>query len=859
MRGAANLCRLFLAAAVTLTTVAVSPLAYPAYALATDPGAHATAPTGLSRPLQGADGLSDEVGSSTDDSDASSAAESRAAVVAQIVDSTPRLYSGSGPLTITVQVHNTSNMLATNTRLSIYATRRAVDLRTSWSDWVDPGEIHGRRGLRLLVSVALPDMLPGQTANAAVNVNPIDSGQLFRLAGSYGLQAVSTATAASMDSEGAQDMLKAVTDWREHRAGAPSFLTVSDSHLQFSTATPMDPNGQGLTAEVGQALDSATRSVLPVAAKPANVKVVPLTVLRFRSDDLGQPNPSSAASARVADALEQATIYGSNVVIDPALMKVSTSVAPSPSRAWSMARLKLTPDGEPTIESPSTPPAGQASTPQVPALALSPTQEPPARVRPQESASEPQRITTLGTPGAPTSTPIPKSANTVEGPNPSPSQMQAVAAEQDLLTPLIRRFRATPTDRLALLPWGNPSLGALLHDGDKLVNLGNFSVSHAVDFAAHVGGPADSPVVLPVRNGEADIAQSLEVGDANILPVVDSTSLANAAGTPLVELNVAGKSQHALVANALATRLMASASEAEAPKSQTFAARQALVAVAAVPELRSGELLTIPTDSSQLNQVGQTLSDLKSAAGAQVLTLSQAADAARATKQVPAAAWKDDQQTLNLGRLRREPFGARTVSAEASVGVFSSLEEAQVTANALDRPSEMMAPLEESALMKLSRAWDGSTKQWQQSLSPYLMPFKLTSPESVLMIYGDSALPVQVHNTLPWAARVRVRLLSQDPRLQSASQAAVNLPPSTNETVNVKLRGVGSGDIRTQVAVMNHDGRDVGERQDVLVSVRANWENLGLGVIGGMLALVLVFGIAKRVRAGRRGTPQNTN
>ena len=124
---------------------------------------------------------------------------------------------------------------------------------------------------------------------------------------------------------------------------------------------------------------------------------------------------------------------------------------------------------------------------------------------------------------------------------------------------------------------------------------------------------------------------------------------------------------------------------------------------------------------------------------------------------------------------------------------------------------------------------------------------------SVLLINHSGDLPVTVANDLPVPARVQVELRPQDPRLRAGDPVEAVLEPGTVTTVRVPVEAVANGNVDLDVHVLDEAGSEtVGRSASFVVRVRADWEDIGTGVVAGLLAVAFVFGLVRTIRSGRR-------
>ena len=126
-------------------------------------------------------------------------------------------------------------------------------------------------------------------------------------------------------------------------------------------------------------------------------------------------------------------------------------------------------------------------------------------------------------------------------------------------------------------------------------------------------------------------------------------------------------------------------------------------------------------------------------------------------------------------------------------------------------------------------------------------------PSSTINIISENAdLPVHVHNSLPVPVGAVVELRAEDFRIVPSDPVAATIPPATSVTVAVPVQASGSGNVTVTAAVTDPVGTAIGAVQDINVRVRAGWETTGTYIIGTLLGVLLLGGIARSLRSGRR-------
>ncbi|WP_353067484.1 DUF6049 family protein [Arcanobacterium hippocoleae] len=168
-----------------------------------------------------------------------------------------------------------------------------------------------------------------------------------------------------------------------------------------------------------------------------------------------------------------------------------------------------------------------------------------------------------------------------------------------------------------------------------------------------------------------------------------------------------------------------------------------------------------------------------------------------------------------------------------------------------------------SALTALATSWRENprarAKYLQELFNPALfsqnLSFEPSSP--INMISESSSLPVKVRNNFNFPAQVQIDLVSPDLRLKSNQTVRVQLQPKQVQSVGIPLTARGSGNIKVKLKILDSAGMEIGTPSILPMRIRANWESTGTMILGGFFALILIYGIYRSVRGGRRGKPMS--
>jgi len=158
----------------------------------------------------------------------------------------------------------------------------------------------------------------------------------------------------------------------------------------------------------------------------------------------------------------------------------------------------------------------------------------------------------------------------------------------------------------------------------------------------------------------------------------------------------------------------------------------------------------------------------------------------------------------------------------------------------------------------LAVAWGGSTQERARLLraasaavDEVLGGISVVEGSDINLISDHGNLPVRVRNDLPVSVAVGVALVPDDPRLSVLDAPAATLEPGTEQSVDVPVRAIGSGDVTVLVRLTGPDGEVVAEPYAFDVRVRAEWETVGTAVVAGLLSLLVLGGVVRTIRRGR--------
>ncbi|MGM1018454.1 MAG: DUF6049 family protein [Actinomycetota bacterium] len=197
----------------------------------------------------------------------------------------------------------------------------------------------------------------------------------------------------------------------------------------------------------------------------------------------------------------------------------------------------------------------------------------------------------------------------------------------------------------------------------------------------------------------------------------------------------------------------------------------------------------------------------------------------------------------------RGPALERLLADEEELTAFSSI---------LDDPMLLMAP-ERIQIMRtisvgsVSGEFAAEVETHREQTRTTLDAVGIQPPSPVQLISAAAPLPVWVRNDLPWPVNVRLSAQPSDPRLAVQPFVEVEALAASNTRVLVPVEArVGSGELVVGFDLASPTGVPIGPPQSANVTVRADWESIGLVVLGGLVVLLFGVGLTRTVIRRRR-------
>lgn len=219
----------------------------------------------------------------------------------------------------------------------------------------------------------------------------------------------------------------------------------------------------------------------------------------------------------------------------------------------------------------------------------------------------------------------------------------------------------------------------------------------------------------------------------------------------------------------------------------------------------------------------------------------------------------EDPSGASRTALESDPDTDESVSADELLQAAEIVDELSILESVLTNPEAALGDYESLPLVTANSAWRGEADLRADFLDQVsgrkseVMASLTTAPSSTINLVNSQAnIPVTVLNALDQDVNVIVHLESASTRLQADEDVEVTVPANSETTVALPVSAIGSGDVELEVELLAPDGTVVGTSSAMHMRVHADWENIGTGIVGILLALLMAFGIFRTVRRGRR-------
>lgn len=196
---------------------------------------------------------------------------------------------------------------------------------------------------------------------------------------------------------------------------------------------------------------------------------------------------------------------------------------------------------------------------------------------------------------------------------------------------------------------------------------------------------------------------------------------------------------------------------------------------------------------------------------------------------------------------------ARTFAAKT---VFAQESAIAALASAITLPELLTGTEQARALQVLATSRFSTDDALAEALAAQaihveeiLGAVSLDAPSSVQQISRSIELPITVRNNLPYAVTVHVITLPEDIKLDVDRDVQAIAMPHTHSVVKIPIESrVTSAKTSITLQLRTPSGSALGSEVKVPVSVHAQWESVGLTVMGALIGGLLIIGIVRTIR-----------
>lgn len=381
-------------------------------------------------------------------------------------------------------------------------------------------------------------------------------------------------------------------------------------------------------------------------------------------------------------------------------------------------------------------------------------------------------------------------------------------------------------------PTGNTGTGPTLPTLAQLTDIG--AGTGSVFWPA--SGTATADVVAALGALTVDDIASITLVDSETVTGSETQAAAGARGT--------ANGAQVLVYDADASRALATAAATDMPLTRAEALAEAsayaALAVAANP---SAPLLVALDRPSEVTGAGA-----RAAVVAGTHLAGRAATDLATLTAAPAA-------TLSIAGGEVPTDRAADLTA-----LLAGEDELTDFATILADPALITARERASILQLLGNRWRAQPAQAAAALEAHrtqtqetLEAVAVVPPSDITLAATSAPLTFSVRNDLPWPVSLRLIATPNDPRLVVQNTTEVEAGPEQNTRVQVPVEArVGSGESTLSLQLRSPAMVAIGDTVPVHVTVRAEWESVGLIVMATLVGAMIVIGIVRTVRKMRR-------
>lgn len=432
-----------------------------------------------------------------------------------------------------------------------------------------------------------------------------------------------------------------------------------------------------------------------------------------------------------------------------------------------------------------------------------------------------------------------------------PALLDQAAAGGDAARAWLQRLSTEAARaQVMALPWSDPDIAAIAHASE----------SSLLDVALGISSPAsaqvlgDSPArLLWTADATLDEETAALAASAGAGPlVVGSSTRVSDADSPFPELTArvdvetASGEAAALVPDATLNALLADPDSVQPGATPATVAQRILAetAVAARAGAQSGSTLLITAPRSWEPDVALVQAQLKALAAAPWVETASVADLAA--------------QNGETATLPRTTSSSSELSPAHVNALGGARDDVAAFSQVVPDPALLLEGLDRRLLAPLAVAWRSDLAERKAFVDTVLdeaterrSGLTVLLSEQVTVAASSSQIRLVVRNALDQPATVRVEMLSRQSCLTATASPVTTVAAASEEVVTVDVRATSACDVMVDVVLRADDGTLVSAPVAFSARVTPSIEDVGLSIVGALLAAGLVAGIVRTVRRGQ--------
>jgi len=391
------------------------------------------------------------------------------------------------------------------------------------------------------------------------------------------------------------------------------------------------------------------------------------------------------------------------------------------------------------------------------------------------------------------------------------------------------------------LPAGLPDITSLAHGDDAEV----LDLSLSLPASTSVGALDDAPwLSVPAAVDRSSVTFSARHGTAAVLATHDAPGFEDAAdaGSPAAEAAVDDGSVTVLVPDAGLSATLADY------RPGTPAAAAVLVADSALTAAQSGgdTVLIAPGSAWRLGETGVS-TPLEALADAPWTTVVPVADLlGQGASGVELVEVLDEDNDIAPAMI--DALGSRVVDLRTLAGTTALPDRALTDWGA---PIAQAVPV---ALRSDPTARAAAIGEAFTTVDATLGGVRIAESSDLNLLADSGDVPVTVINELDRPVTVTVDLASLSPSLQVEDHPVATIPAGQELLVPVTVEAVSSGNVSVSVVLLGPEGDLISDVSRFSIRIRADWGTAATAGFTVLLVLLLIAGLVRTVRRGRKDT-----